>query len=139
VGAQAASDARLAVSSAFQRAALTAEGSALVAYDWYSADEAEAARNRWAALCIAEEAGLTGELYAAWVAARARVGQAVDALSLDLPRLLTVDVPTPTSTLELAQRYYRDAARADEIMARNPSIVHPGFVVGAITILQPEG
>jgi prophage DNA circulation protein len=46
----------------------------------------------------------------------------------NLARLTDVETPHFVSTLELAQRYYGDATRADEILARN-RIEHPGFIV----------
>lgn len=136
-GAQAANDAQVAVAKAVQQVALLQQGYSALSAPWTSADEALAARDRWVDQMLVVEATLEGDAYASWVDARVQVSASIEALSLTLPSLMTVTYDQPTSVLEIAQRWYQDVGRCQEIIDRNTSIVHPGFVVGSITLLQP--
>jgi prophage DNA circulation protein len=52
----------------------------------------------------------------------------------DLPELGRYTPPVTLPALVIAYQLYGDATRAAEIIERNPSIEHPGFVQGGVTL-----
>lgn len=55
----------------------------------------------------------------------------------DLSRLSDVTNDADTPALVLAQRLYGDAARESDVLTRNPTIRHPGFIPGGLTLKVP--
>lgn len=101
-----------------------------------SADDAEAAQ----AEVVAAIAGLEGtegaspSLLMAMRETRARVVQVLTERTEILPRLVSIEVATPTPAFVLAMELYGDPDRAEEIIARN-AIPDPGRCAGPLTVL----
>lgn len=134
-GQQAYALAQREVADMMHRLAVVYYGYAILSYPWESYNEAIAARDYWADLMLAEEQYLTDENFLDWQQARIGISVSLESIAIQLPKLITIEYQTPIATLEIAHRYYQDAFRADEISARNTSIIHPGFVQGTISIL----
>ncbi|MGN6518663.1 MAG: DNA circularization protein [Dokdonella sp.] len=120
-----------AAADAFRRAALTAMARAGADYEPSSSNDALAARAQVLAVVDAEidVAGDQGDddVFMALRALRAVVVQDLNARGASLPSLRTVSVAAPLPSLVLAQRLYRDASRADELVARAMPR-HPAFM-----------
>lgn len=116
---------------ALRRAAVAAMVRSAAEYRPASTDDALAVRTAVLAAIDAETlvAGDQGDddVYAALRAVRASIVQTLNAVGAGLPTLVTVSTVLPQPSLVLAQRLYRDAARADELVLRaNPP--HPAFM-----------
>lgn len=135
--AQAVADAAWVVGSSCGRVALLRHGSLLLDEPYATADEALGAADRWLNIMQGEEETESDPvIYQALTDARTAVALAVESLASRLPEQIALTVLAPTSSLELAQRHYQDPARAEEIASRNPTNLHPGFIVGDISILS---
>lgn len=55
----------------------------------------------------------------------------------DLSRLSNVINDADTPALVLAQRLYGNASRESDVLTRNPTIRHPGFIPGGLTLKVP--
>lgn len=116
---------------ALQRAAVAAIAQASSQYQPASTDDAAAIRvSVLAALDTAiTTAGDAGEdsVFTALRALRAIVVQDLNVRGAQLPTLVSVRMDASLPSLVLAQRLYRDATRADELV-RRAAPVHPGFM-----------
>jgi len=117
--------------SLFRRATLQALAQASAAYQPVSADDAAAVRNQVCGLIDLEitAAGDAGDddSYTALRQLRADVAQDLATRGAGLPEIVEVDSPAPGPSLVLAQRLYRDPARADQLVVfGNPP--HPAFM-----------
>lgn len=101
------------------------------ATDFDSAEDAESARDQLTGLvdAQAEAAAAAGDgaLYESWQAIYAAVSADLTIRGKSLPDLITYKTASPLPALVLAQRLYQDAARAQELVARNAA-PHPGFM-----------
>lgn len=127
----------------FRRAAL-AEGARVASradYDTY--DQAIAVRDELAAALDDEAAGQVPALgggtqtiqvgdgvYTALTALRVALVRDLTDRAIDAPRVTSAMLPATLPALVAAYRIHGDATRADELLRRNPSIRHPGFVPG---------
>lgn len=115
----------------FRRAAVVCVARSAAKYQPASYDDAVAIRTKVTDLLEAEIAiaGDSGEdaTYTALRAVRAAVVQDMNARGANLTALITVVSPRPVPSLVLAQRLYRDASRADELVTE-ASPVHPCFM-----------
>ena len=100
-------------------------------------DDTIAVRDLLAAALDAEALQADGDgLYFALMDARAAMWNDLTTRSANAARLLTWTPPVVMPMLVVAYRFYGDAARADEITARN-KIANPGFVpVEALQVLS---
>ena len=115
----------------FRRAAIGAVASAASTYEPTSADDAAAVRDTVTALIDSEIeiAGNQGEdgTYGALRSLRAAVIQDLNSRGAGLAAIETFTMKANLPALVVAQRLYRDAGRADELVAQaNP--VHPAFM-----------
>lgn len=79
----------------------------------------------------AADAGVSEPVYQALTALRVALVRDLTARAVDAPRVSRAILPATTPALVAAYRIYGDAARADELVARNRRLVrHPGFVPG---------
>ena len=120
-----------ACADVFRRAALAAMAVAGSNYQPASSNDAAAARNQVLAVLDAEVATagdqFEDDVFSALKALRAQVVQDLNARGAQLPTLVTVTFGIELPSLVLAQRLYRDATRADELVTRaNP--IHPAFM-----------
>ncbi len=120
-----------ACADVFRRAALSSMAIAGSNYQPASSNDATAARNQVLDILDAQVdvAGdqFEDDVYSALKALRAQVVQDLNARGAQLPTLVTVSFGTELPSLVLAQRLYRDASRADELVTRaNP--IHPAFM-----------
>jgi prophage DNA circulation protein len=115
----------------FRRSAVIALAQASSAYQPFSADDASAVRKAVATLLDTEAttAGDQGEddSYLALRALRAAVVQDLNARGAVLPQVVWIRSASPLPALALAQRLYRDATRADELVAE-ANVPHPAFL-----------
>ncbi|WP_295537393.1 hypothetical protein [uncultured Pseudacidovorax sp.] len=123
----------------FRRAALVAMCRASADYQPASYDDAVTLRVRLAALLDAEiqRAGDDGSdaTFAALRALRAAVVQDLTARGASLARMQQVEVAASLPAPVLAQRLYRDATRADDLVLQaNPP--HPAFMPRTFTALN---
>jgi prophage DNA circulation protein len=107
--------------------ATTAEASATV--DFASHQEAAAVREALAVALEAEAETADDAVYQALMDLRAAVVADITARGANLARIVTLRQPGTLPALVVAHRLYGDAARAEEIVARN-ALRHPGFVPG---------
>ncbi len=123
--------AQLAAGDAFRRAVVSELATATAQYEPASADEAVALRDQVLAAVDAEmtAAGDQGAdaVYASLRKVRRAVVQVMAERGAGLPTLREVRTLRPMPALALAQRLYRDAGRADELVsAAGPA--HPAFM-----------
>lgn len=115
----------------FRRAAVVSVARASAQYQPSSYDDAAALRATVAAMLDAEiqTAGDQGEdaTYTALRSVRAAVVQDLTKRGGDLAKLVTLTTGQPMPALALAQRTYRDATRADELISES-GCVHPAFM-----------
>jgi prophage DNA circulation protein len=101
------------------------------ATDFDSAADAENARDQLTGMIDAEAeasaAAGDGALYESWQALYAAVSADLTTRGKSLPDLMTYTTASSLPALVLAQRLYQDAARAQELVARNAA-PHPGFM-----------
>ncbi len=120
-----------ACADAFRRAALSSMAVAGSRYAPATSDDAAAARDQVLAILDAEvtTAGdqFEDSVFEALQTLRSQVVQDLNDRGAALPTLVTVHVPASIPSLVLAQRLYRDAGRADELVARARP-VHPAFM-----------
>ncbi len=120
-----------ACADVFRRAALSSMAVAGSRYAPSTSDDAAAARDQVLAILDAEvtTAGdqFEDSVFEALETLRSQVVQDLNARGAALPTLVTVHVPASIPSLVLAQRLYRDAGRADELVARARP-VHPAFM-----------
>jgi len=136
---QAALDAAAAVRRASLGAAIARQSALTTAADYDSADSARAARDELIATIDAAQAAAGPDEYQAWLDLRAQISSWADAQAARLPELVDITVGQPVPALVLAQRYYQDRDRADDIVARNvATITHPLFASGELEILASE-
>src|SRR5581483_7122054 len=116
----------------FRRATLQALAQAAAAYQPASADDAAAVRSQVCGLIDLEitTAGDAGDddSYAALRQLRADVAQDLASRGAGLPDIVEVDSPAPVPSLVLAQRLYRDPARADQLVEFAGDVPHPAFL-----------
>lgn len=120
-----------AQSDLHRRCAAIALAQASSAYQPSSADDAASVRDLVTSILGAEitTAGDEGDdaSYLALIALRAAVVQDLNTRGAALPTVVPVISRAPVPSLVLAQRLYRDATRADELVVEaNP--VHPAFM-----------
>jgi prophage DNA circulation protein len=122
---------QVATSSLFRRAAVVAMARASAAYQPASADDAAALR---ANVCESIDAEITtagdqgaDEVYNALRALRAAVSKDLAERGAGLPTTVAVGSAQPLPALVLAQRLYRDSARADELVTQS-NCIHPAFM-----------
>lgn len=133
VGAAAGDDliVQRACADLFRRAALSSMAVAGSRYAPATSDDAVAARDQVLAILDAEvtTAGdqFEDSVFEALETLRSQVVQDLNDRGAVLPHLVTVKVPASMPSLVLAQRLYRDAGRADELVARARP-VHPAFM-----------
>jgi len=127
-----------ASSDLFRRAAVIALAQASTAYVPTSTDDAVAVRQQVTQLLDAEiqVAADQGQddVYQALHDARTAVVQDLTARATDLASMVQVSTPHTVPALTLAQRLYRDASRADQLVAEADPI-HPAFMPPAFKAL----
>lgn len=123
-----------AIAGLMQRAATAEAARAAASAPFASADEATALRElfttQFDALLDAADAD---DVFTALTALHAAVVRDLNTRAAKLPRTRQVTPSATQPALVLAQRLYGDAARADDIVARN-KIRHPGFVPGGVAL-----
>ena len=135
--AQAALDAASAAERASLATAVARQSTLTTAESYDSADDALSARDDLLATIAALQAAADANEYQAWLDLRAMIASWADTQAARLPELVDIAVNVPTPSLVLAQRYYQDAARGDEIVERNiATVIHPGFANGDLRILS---
>jgi prophage DNA circulation protein len=130
---------RTAIVNLQRQLALAGALRAAARVSWDSRDAALGARR----LLLDEIEQLEGcsdpETCAALARARGAAVAALPPSDQSLPRLREVILPETTPALVLAQRYYQDARRADEITARN-RLAHPLFIpAGPVVLVLARG
>jgi prophage DNA circulation protein len=74
-------------------------------------------------------------VYRALIFLRAALVRDLTERVINAPRIIRVSLPVTMPALVAAHRVYRDATRADDLIARNArSIRHPGFVPGGVEL-----
>lgn len=135
VAGQQISDNDVALGRVMTRAALAAQAGVAARTAFATYDDAVKFRDGFADNCNAESGVADGAAFESLVDLRSAVVDDVTARAADLAVLKTFEPIGVLSSLELAQRLYGDATRADEIVARN-GIVHPGFIGGPVLVLS---
>jgi len=115
--------------------ALLRFGSLLIETTWAAFDDVIAYRDKYFQLLTQHMEQMTGSEIAQWQDIRSSHALAMDAIAAPLPNLVYVEFNSPISSFEIAQMYYGDRRRADEIVSRN-NVVHPGFITGVISLLS---
>jgi prophage DNA circulation protein len=101
-------------------------------------EDATAARDTIAGL-LDEQAQIAGDTaYPALVDLRSQVLRAVPGSSV-FARVVTVTRRQPVPSLVLAYRLYGSVDQEPDIVARNPSQPHPGFLFGDLKVLSSDG
>jgi len=127
---------RHALSVLVRRLAVAHRAAASAATTFESADGAIAARTALGVVidALAAEAGgdnpqrvYDDDSFAALGVLRADVNRDLGERAARLPRIRRVTIATPLPAVVVAHRLYGDARRADELVARNPMVTHPGF------------
>lgn len=123
----------------FRRSAAAALAIAGSKYQPQSSDDAVGVRTKVLAV-LDNEITIAGDqledgVFAALRALRAQAVQDLNARGAQLPTLVEVSIPSSLPALALAQRLYRDATRADELVSRVVPI-HPAFMPRAFTALN---
>jgi len=132
LGQAAATAAGIALSSMVRRAAIAALADVIDDYQPSSADDA-AARISEIAAVIDAEATVAGDLGddASYRALRSALGAIVQSLRADgatIAQIRNVHSERPAPALVLAQRLYRDADRADQLVTQVPANPNPLFM-----------
>lgn len=122
---------QVATQNLVRRAAVAALSPAVAAYQAASVEDASSTRADVLTavdreITAAGDAGDDG-VYASLRATRATIVQAFNTEGAGLPTLKTVVTRRPMPSLALAQRLYRDASRADDLVAR-AGPPHPAFM-----------
>jgi prophage DNA circulation protein len=122
---------QVATSSMFRRAAVVAMARASAAYQPASADDAAALRAKVcesldAEIVVAGDQG-ADDVYNTLRALRAAVSKDLAERGAGLPTTVFVGSAQPLPALALAQRLYRDSARADELVTQS-GCIHPAFM-----------
>jgi len=119
-----------AVAELMGRAAVIEAAEASSRREYACADEALAARGGLSEALEDMSLAASDPVYATLTALRASVVRDLGSRAADLPSLAVYTPPVTTPALVVAHRVYGDAARADEIVSRNPGVRHPGAVLG---------
>ena len=121
----------VAATNLFQRAVATAIARTSATYAPASADDASAARTAVLAPIeqVIDTSGESGEdaVLQSFRVLRKTVVDNLGAQGASLPRLITVNLPSAMPAVVIAQRLYRDANRADELVTEADPI-HPWFM-----------
>lgn len=123
----------------FRRVAVSAMATAGSNYQPQSTSDAAAVRTQ-VLDAIDSEITIAGDqfeddVYTSFRALRAQVVQDLNTRGAQLPTLITVQVASSLPALVLAQRLYRDATRADELVSRADP-VHPAFMPRTFSALN---
>lgn len=118
-----------AVTALTRQSALITAAEATAEIEFDSFDEAAGVRTEMADALEAEAEAASDEIYRALMDLRAAVVADTTSRGADLARTVRIAQPATLPALVIAHRVYVDAARADEIVARN-RVRHPGFVQG---------
>lgn len=99
-------------------------------------DDAVALRDELAERLDAEACGgdVGDALYRRMTALRVAAVRDLSARAIIAPRVTRATLPSTMPALVAAHRLYGDARRADELLARNPTVRHPGFVPGGVAL-----
>lgn len=126
-----------AITGLVRRAALIEAARASSAMEFASYDEAIATRDTLAERMDSEAASAPDTVYSTLTDLRVAVIKDITARGADLSRIVRFTPRGTLPALVVAHQIYGDAARADEIVARN-RIRHPGFLRGgqALEILN---
>jgi prophage DNA circulation protein len=128
----------VAVSDLFRRSAAAAVARAVAAYAPASADDAHAVRDQALAPteAVIDAAGATGAdgVFQAFRSLRKALVDDMAARGASLPRLVDVTLPSALPAVVAAQRLYRDAGRAAELVTEADP-VHPLFMPRAFRAL----
>lgn len=123
----------------FRRLSLSSMAQASASYQPQSSGDAAAVRGQVLDV-LDREVTVAGDqfeddVYTALRALRAQVVQDLNTRGAQLPTLVTVSFAAPLPALALAQRLYRDPARADELVSRADP-VHPAFMPRSFSALN---
>jgi prophage DNA circulation protein len=64
----------------------------------------------------------------------AAIAQQLGEIAINLSEVTTYTTSDPVPMLTIAYQLYGDATRAEELLARNPHVVHPLMVPGRTTL-----
>jgi prophage DNA circulation protein len=124
---------RLALDSYFHQLALIQFSKIAPFQSFDSISDAEIIRDKLGGYLDAEAESASDDIYYVLTAIRADLMRAIPDQSARLPNIVTKTLAETTPAVVLAYRFYADAERDSEIVARN-KIGHPGFVGGGVPI-----
>jgi prophage DNA circulation protein len=117
--------------------ALTEAADASAAIPFVVYDDAVAVREELAGGLDARMASAPDPVYRAMSGLRTATVRDITTRGADLSRLSEVEIGATMPALVVAHRLYGDAGREADVLARNPSIRHPGFVPGGAILRVP--
>ncbi len=125
---------KAALTVLIQQLAVIGAARAVAGVEFTNMDDAIKLRSQLSEALDELMAGADEDFYPSVWALRCSVIADIDARAMNLPHVVEITLPIVQPVLNLAYDLYEDVDRAEEIVARNINIIHPGMVPAGVPI-----